>query len=142
MYHGVDAYSRNKSGIYGLIHRASLVGEVEACWADIPIGPLGVFCDIENAVVAFVTDRDAWSEVDFRGERVTRLSAIFGDNIVYSDNSYDLYRRMKETKKGRYIEICAKGEPDAVWVKNTASDKFKKAARVISRHLSLPLIYV
>lgn len=141
MYHGINAYSKT-AGIYNLLHRVETVGAVEACWADLPIGDLGVFCDIERADVAFITDRDAWSDVDFRGKRITRMSAIYGDNIVYSDNSFETFCRMRAEKTGRYIEICATADPDAVWVKKTASETVKMAARVIARKFKLPLMEV
>jgi len=152
MYHGLSAYNRTTK-IHDLIKRAEVLPSVCACYADRPLGPIGVFCDIEHAEhVDYLVDQDAWSVA---GER--NHVRHFGNNIAGSDaeyhfpekedNLFQLYcefsRKAEKVRRWkRYCEIAAVASPDAVWVDPDFGKVWVKKARVLARRLNLPVITV
>lgn len=151
MYHGLSAYNR-ASGIYSLIQRVQTLSSVECCYADRPIGPIGVYCDIEHAEsVAYIADRDVWSTVYLDGQREIELSNRSVDADVWyvsgDDDLYSLYceysrKADKVRRRRRYAEIAARVYPSAVWVDKSYGDVWVKRARVLARKFGLYIMYV
>lgn len=152
MYHGLSAFNRSTS-IYSLINRIKKLESVVACYSDRPLGPIGVFADIENADrVEYIADRDMYSTSTINGEReIERTSftdlANYIDQIYTDDNLYQLYKEYsvladEVNRKNKYSEIGAIASPDALWVNHKYGKKWIKIARVLSRVFNLYLMII
>lgn len=150
MYHGISAHNR-ASRIYELMKRIAILGcEVDACWADRPIGPVGVYCDIEDATtVQYIADRDVYSEIGCDMKREVPRTSFTDDADIHwvepGDDLYALYceySRKAEAAPMRkpYAEISACAAPAAVWVNRRYGVKWVKIGRVLARRFGLHLI--
>lgn len=153
MYHGLSAFNRTVS-IYALIKRIKKLASVTACYADRPIGPIGVFVDIEHAdKVAYIADRDMRSYDTDHGQREIGYRASFYANYI-NDKDYletcNLYQLYKEysvladrvDRHKKYSEVGAIASPDALWVNPKYGEKWVKIARVLSRKFNLHLMVI
>lgn len=152
MYHGISAFNRSGK-IYDLLKRVEVLPTVSACYADRPIGPIGVYCDIEHADrVDYISDRDVWSYVDEDGiRRVSdKISVMSEEDVHYVEPGDDLYqiyceysRKADMVRRHRkYAEISAVASPSAIWVDCSFGFKWIKAARIIARRFGLIVIFV
>lgn len=151
MYHGISAYNRSTQ-IYELISRAEKLGSVSACYADRPIGPIGIYCDIDHAErVDYIADRDVFSYISETGSRkIERTSHTDDADIWYpqdGDDIYSLYceysrKADKVDRYRKYAEISAVAVPSAIWVDCSFGFRWVKAARVIARRLGLIVMFV
>lgn len=149
MYHGISAFSRC-SKIYDLIKRVEVLGSVSACYADRPIGPIGVYCDIEHAErVDYLAEHDVWSYIDDTGVR-TPDRYDFDTWLVYPEEGDDLYALYCEASRRadlvrrhrRYAEISAVAHPAAIWVDPSFGFRWVKAARVLAKRFGLIVMFV
>ena len=154
MFHGINAYNK-ETRIYALIERVGNINPRNSvCFADIPIGKIGVYCCVDNVKphqVDYMATKDVWSYIDWDGRRITDIiyhSDFWSDAgpvMHYPesyDNTHEMFMDVRNKKVGRYIEISAKAEPDCIWVRDNASRKYKLLANVIGRKYGLPVIEV
>lgn len=150
MYHGISAFNRSGK-IFDLISRVDVLSSVSACYSDRPIGPIGVYCDIEHAErVDYIAEHDVWSEVAPNGKRV--MSERIDSDTWYhfpvaGDDMYKLYceasRRADTVKRHRrYAEIAAVSHPSAIWVDPSFGFVWVKRARVLAKRFGLSVIFV
>jgi hypothetical protein len=151
MYHGISAFNRS-SKIHDLISRVAVLSSVSACYADRPIGPIGVYCDIDHADrVDYIAEHDVWSYVDDNGTR-QMSETIDADetDYVYPSGGDDLYALYCEYSRKadnvrrfrRYAEIAAIAHPAAIWVDPRFGFIWVKRARVIAKKFGLIVMFV
>jgi len=128
--------------------RLTAVQQVEACWSDTPIGPIGVYCPVRHADrVVYIADRDIYSYVDrhgrrqFEDSRVTFQATILNlyDDPYSPDEIEEMYREQQE-RTPSYVEVCAVAEPWYIWVDPKYGTKWHKIARVLGRAAGLPVV--
>jgi len=150
MYHGISAYNRSW-GIYELISRVARLSSVSACYADRPIGPIGVYCDITHAErVDYLAEQDVFSYILSNGKR--EMSARIDSDVWHvfpdaGDDLYDLYceasRRADRVKQHRkYAEVAAVAHPACIWVDPSFGKIWVKRARVLAKRFGLHLMVV
>lgn len=151
MYHGLSAFNRC-ANIYDLIKRVSTLGQVSACYADRPLGPIGVFCDIEHAErVDYLAEHDVFSQVNEVGQRVSDRYSVYDTWFKFpepEENLVELYQEASRRadcvvkRRRKYAEIAATAFPAAIWCDPTFGLRWVKRANVLARRFGLTVMTV
>ena len=145
MYHGLSAYNRFKGCFPDLLDRVRFAAENFVCWADEPLGPLGIFTDPENACITCGWNKDAYSYEDIHGMLVSDTegdvwASDFESNFTFVKTLSASVDKDSPHPSCRYAEIHAKAEADAVWYNPRYGRKFYLLAKKLAYRLSLPLL--
>lgn len=141
VFHGIGAYIGQQNPIaMGRLLNKCLSG-VEVCGADRPIRAFGA---ILGGDCRQVFSEDCWSVVNSHGKR--ELSGGFWGETLNRPNTqqeFEAFCRIQHPKNHQYSEAWV--TPwflRALWVKDWADKKTKKAAKILAKHRSVPLLVV
>ena len=141
MYHGISAYNKCDK-IYELIDRVRTISSKVICFADIPIGPIGIYTAIENVEsIDYIATEDIYSE----RYNNNREFSFFANADIYTDIKKENYREIYElakTQTKKYVEVGAKASADCLWFNTKYDKKWEKRAKVLSKYFGLYLLYI
>jgi len=147
IYHGLSAFNRTDICEDNLLERVGFVETHTCSWSNVPIGPIGVFADIEH--IDFIdggSPCDCWSYIDYDSYRYTNQKSYreIGIDTLWTDFWMEIVNEVNEKAErpgDRYAEFFIKSSPDAVWVRTCFGKEIVNVAKAMASKLCLPLIY-
>lgn len=143
-FHGIGAYRGQRNPVALSRQITTALSGVEICIADRPIGAFGI---VVGGECSALYDQDCWSTVGADGQRE---STGWWNEVIEPRTQEEFEDFARECSLGlhgqhprAYVEGWLSAQAlRAVWVKDWAPEKTKRAARIIARHRGVPLLTV